>query len=88
MRELVKFLSQWRVLHQGVYVKQDDGERRLQKFELKECARLIGISNKTLDDYQLQVQIGLANGFDFLEHQDKKVGFLRHFNVNKSHKSA
>ena len=53
MRELIRFLSQWRLLHQGVYVKREAAERRLQKFELKESARLIGISNKTLDDYQL-----------------------------------
>lgn len=41
---------------------------------------MIGMSRKTLDDYNLQIKKGKEFGFDFDANFDKKIGILRKFN--------
>ena len=51
---------------------------------LEDAAKKVWISKKSLDDYFLQLKNGKANGFNFNEHKNDKIGILR--NWNKHHK--
>ena len=86
LREVVNLVAQWRHLCSGVYIEAPEGGRALKKFELREAAGAIGVSKKTLDDYQKQIQIGLAHDFDFMAHQASMVRVLRQYNVGRSYR--
>lgn len=55
---------------------------------LEKGATLVGISKKSLDDYFLQLRVAQANGFNFNEHKDDKIGIMRYFNKGKPYKST
>ena len=71
--EVVKLVLHWKEL-QGK-IKQGD-----EKYSLETAAKEVGVPKKTLDDYLKQIQLGLANKFDFGYHRDSLMGILRHFN--------
>ena len=50
---------------------------------LEKGATMVGISKKSLDDYFLQLRIAQANGFNFNEHKDDKIGIMRLFNKSR-----
>ena len=70
--EVIQKVQKWRQL----YYKNCES--------LEEAAKKVGISKKSLDDYFLQLKNGKANGFNFNEHKNDKIGILR--NWNKNHK--
>lgn len=45
----------------------------------QQAAQLIGISKRTLEDYNALIKYGKIFGFDFTKHQLSKVGVLRSF---------
>ena len=55
---------------------------------LEEAADRVGVSKKSLDDYLSQLRQGRALGFDFNEHKDQKVGFLRQYVKDKQSKQS
>lgn len=61
-------VTEWRKLH-------EEGD----KLNLDKAAEIIGISRKTLDDYNLQMRRAEEMGFDLQEHKNSKMGQLRKF---------
>lgn len=54
-----------------------------QKMCLDKAAEVVGISRKTLDDYNLQIKRAEQYRFDFHLHKDEKMGVLRKFVKDK-----
>lgn len=54
------------------------------KLNLDKAADIIGISRKTMDDYNLQMRRAEQLGFDFIKHKDSKMGVLRKFVKERS----
>lgn len=50
---------------------------------LESAAQEIGVTRRTLEDYNYQIQQGQSFGFDFEKHKGQKVGVLRQFNKMK-----
>jgi hypothetical protein len=48
-------------------------------FSLKNSAKLVKLSKKTLDDYFLVLRVGEYHGYDFKANLNKKIGHLRAF---------
>lgn len=46
---------------------------------LDKAAEMVGISRKTLDDYNLQLKRAEVYKFDFEKHKHDKMGILRKF---------
>ena len=68
-----------------------DENHQLRRMSLEEAADKVSVSKKSLDDYLSQLRQGRALGFDFNQHKDQKVGYLRQFvkeNSNKNTKAA
>ena len=80
--EIIRKVTKWRKLYTGTAMP--DG--RVVKYSSKEAANMIGIAKKTLDDYLLQMRIGMKYGFDFNYHNDDKIGVLRAFVKEKKGK--
>jgi hypothetical protein len=55
---------------------------------LEEAADKVGVSKKSLDDYLSQLRQGRALGFNFNQHKDEKVGYLRQFVKENSVKNT
>ena len=72
--EVIKKVQKWRQLY------------NTNCESLEDAAKKVGISKKSLDDYFLQLKNGKANGFNFNEHKNDKIGILR--NWNKKHKDG
>eukprot|EP00825_Cyclidium_porcatum_P049082 TRINITY_DN8403_c0_g1_i2.p1 TRINITY_DN8403_c0_g1~~TRINITY_DN8403_c0_g1_i2.p1 ORF type:complete len:187 (-),score=46.16 TRINITY_DN8403_c0_g1_i2:165-725(-) len=64
--EVMEKVAEWRKLH-------EEGEM----LNLDKAAEIIGISRKTLDDYNLQMRRADKMGFDFNAHKNSKMGVLR-----------
>ena len=65
MAEALYKTKQWRYLHERA------------NLSLKNAARMVGISKKTLDDYFLIFRYGEIYGYNFKENLYKKMGHLR-----------
>lgn len=72
---MVEKVSLWRKYYNGI----DIGRGTLTRFSLKEAAKKVGISKKSLDDYLLQLRCGKRYGFDFKKHKLDNIGVLRTF---------
>ena len=59
--EIIRKVTKWRKLYTGTAMP--DG--RVVKYSSKEAANMIGIAKKTLDDYLLQMRIGMKYGLIF-----------------------
>jgi len=46
---------------------------------LEQAAKLTKIPKKSLDDYMYQIKKGFSYRFNFNEHAEDKIGFLRDF---------
>ena len=63
--------KQWRYLHQQ------------KNLSLKNAAKLMGMSKKTLDDYFLIFRYGEIHGYNFESNLFKKMGHLRNYIKNQ-----
>jgi hypothetical protein len=57
----------WRMLHENC------------NFSLKNAAKVVELSKKTLDDYFLVLRVAEFHGYDFKSNLNKKIGHLRAF---------
>lgn len=55
----------------------------VSNFSLKNAAKYVGLSKKTLDDYFLVLRVGEELGYNFRENKEKKIGHLRSFIRNQ-----
>lgn len=55
-------VEKWKNLKE-IGIKNENGQTI--KFTLDQAAAMVGLSRKTLDDYQLQIKRGQKYGFDF-----------------------
>ena len=46
---------------------------------LKNAAKMVNLSKKTLDDYFLAFRVAEHYGYDMSENMDKKIGHMRNF---------
>ena len=51
---------------------------------LETSANALGVSKKTLDEYNRQIARGLKFNFDFWYYRDYQIGILRHYNYEKN----
>ena len=49
------------------------------KMSLEDAAQKVKISKKSLDDYLMQLRSAKKFGFDFIRHNNEKVGVIRSF---------
>lgn len=66
---IIEKVAAWREL----YMNPSDPKTRLQ------AAKIVGISKRTLEDYQSLLKIARKNNFDFQKHKSDNVGVLRLF---------
>lgn len=66
---IIEKVAAWREL----YMNPSDPKTRLQ------AAKIVGISKRTLEDYQSLLKIARKNSFDFQKHKSDNVGVLRLF---------
>jgi hypothetical protein len=57
-----------------------ESKENCKKLSLKEVAKEMGVSKKTLDDYFKQIKLGYQNHFDFDYYKDSLIGKLRDYN--------
>ena len=57
------------------------------KITLKKGAEIVGVAKKSLDDYLLQLRLGVTNRFDFWKFGWGKIGILRSFNRRMKRKT-
>jgi len=50
-----------------------------RRLNLQDAAKVVGISKKSLDDYYCQLRLGEHYQFDFQQHLNCKIGFLRDY---------
>jgi len=72
---VVEIVKKWRELYEGYIIP----EGMKIKYSLDKAAEILGIQKKTLDDYLQQIKKAAAYGFDFEQHKDKQIGYLRNF---------
>ena len=72
--DIILKVSLWRQLFNGV---SHNGAR--VRYSLVDSASLVGLTKKSLDDYQLQLRKGKTCDFDFQRNKHEKVGFLRNY---------
>ncbi|EAR90653.1 hypothetical protein TTHERM_00124030 (macronuclear) [Tetrahymena thermophila SB210] len=72
IREGILLVTQWRNSHE--YYKSKN-----QVKDLQEVAKDMGISKKTLDYYYLELRTAEFFNFDFDQHLNQRMGFLRQF---------
>ncbi|KAL4468489.1 hypothetical protein ABPG74_004992 [Tetrahymena malaccensis] len=72
IREGIQLVTQWRNSHE--YYKSKN-----QVKDLQEVAKDMGISKKTLDYYYLELRTAEFFNFDFDQHLNQRMGFLRQF---------
>ena len=77
--DIVKNVYVQRMLYNGYC--NDEGAK--VKYDLDGASKKIGIAKKTLDDYLKQIREAREHGFNFNEHKDKPIGYLRKFNKDK-----
>ena len=71
--EIIKKVALWRWIYNKNY-----------EFSFQDAAAKVGVAKKSLDDYLLQINHGKKLKFDFIKHQNDKVGVLRaHIRKNK-----
>ena len=70
---IIEKVYAWRKLYNGY---RDDNNKFI-KYSLKEAAKKINVSKKSLDDYLLQIRLGRKSGFNFDDNKNKKIGTLR-----------
>jgi len=76
---VVEIVKKWRELYGGYIIP----EGRKIKYTLDKAAEILGIQKKTLDDYLQQIKKAATYGFDFEQHKDKQIGYLRNFVKSK-----
>ena len=52
---------------------------RSKNLTLEQAAKMTTIPKKSLDDYMYQIKKGFSYRFNFNEHAEDKIGFLRDF---------
>ena len=76
IREAIQKVCVWRQLYVGRM--QEDGS--LVRYSLKNAAKKLKMSKKSLDDYLHQIRLGRKYKFDFKKLKDERFGVLRTFN--------
>ena len=78
-RTIADALDSVRVWRQ-LYDQYDNKGKRI--YNLESAAKVVGISKKTLDDYNYQIKLAESFKFDFQTHRHEKIGVMRSFIKN------
>ncbi len=68
-------VNKWRYLKCNGLI--NDRGQQIRCLQLSEAAKQIGMSLKTLHDYEKQINLGKMYNFDFEKEQNSKMGVLR-----------
>ena len=77
IEEVIEIVKKWRDL----WAEVDIYGKKCHTLE--SAAQRVGITRRTLEDYNYQIQQGQSFSFDFEKHKSHKIGVLRQYNKMK-----